>query len=173
MKNFLYAATAAATILLGSNFALGAETQDPGKHNRWKTMGRQINAVAMNVIDPAFVLPKNATKGYSIMLLHVFFDHAADGVLTMTCRSLDNSRSPLRQYIPTTCDVADGVCSLKGLTGATLGGSWVTDAALTADRYFSIPVNITGYHDIRCAFNHGGTPTANDKISVDAYLSTH
>jgi len=151
---------------------LSSEAPDPGPHHRWISMGQKISAVPMDSFDPAFVLPKNAVKGYSVMFLHVFFDHDADGIITMTCRSLDNSQSGVKVYTPTSCVVSEGGCTLKGLTGSALGGSWATAAALTADTYYVVRVGVGGYHDIRCSFHHGGTPTSSDKITVDVYLTT-
>jgi hypothetical protein len=43
---------------------------------------------------------------------------------------------------------------------------------LSADRYFEVPVGIRGHHDLACTFTHGGTPTADDTLVVDGFLTT-
>ncbi len=156
-------------LLLLCDFAKAADTKVPGPHHRYTPTGRLINEVAMNVINPAFTLRKNLSAGYAKLMLHVFFEHANNGTLTMTCRSLENS-SGQRQFVPTTCKVSDGVCTFQG---ATTGGSWVSANTFSADAPFVLgPINLLGYHDLRCFFAHGGAPDAGDKLTVDGFLTT-
>ena len=157
------------SVLLLCDAADAAETKVPGPHHRYTPTGRLINEVAMNVINPAFTLQKSLSAGYASLMLHVFFEHANNGTITMTCRSLENS-SGQRQFVPTTCKVEDGICTFYG---AVTGGSWVSANTFSADAPFVMgPIALLGYHDLRCFFTHGGAPGVGDKITVDGFLTT-
>jgi hypothetical protein len=143
------------------------QTKVPGNHHRIEPLGRVVGKTAAAPLNGTvrFVVPKSKASGYSVMLLHIWYTHANNGALTLTCTSIDNSGGT-KSYEPTTCQVVAGTCNLQ------FGGVYTTPS-LSADKYFAVPVGILGYHDIACTLAHGGTPGANDTARIDGWLVTN
>lgn len=128
-----------------------------------KDLGTILPEVALNAsaANRTFVLPTNSGIGFSTLMLFVNYTHNTDGQLDVTCTG--GPAATDRDYQPTTCVVATGVCTLK------FGGKVQTDGDLTANTKFWARIGIAGTKDMSCVVTES-TPTADDKVEIKAYL---
>lgn len=97
--------------------------------------------------------PRDAS-GYDTAVLTVHYTHANNGTITFTCTNSDDGG--VTQITPTLCP--SGTCADSGV--------FVTDAALTADKSYSMKISIMGLSEGQCVVSHGGSPDAGDIISA-------
>jgi hypothetical protein len=123
-----------------------------------------LDDVSLNGAAGTRTFQVNMVLGFDLLVLYLKYDHDSNaGTITTACTVSDDGNTD--DYQPTTCDVASGTCTLS------MAGTFVT-ASLSADTNFQIVLGITGSRDVECVVTHGGTPGADEKITVSGYATT-
>lgn len=127
-----------------------------------RDLGTLLSEVALNAsaANRTFSLPTNYGIGFGTYILFINYTHNTDGNLDVTCTGGPSATD--NDYIPTTCEIVNGVCKVK------FGGKILAEG-LTTDIKFWGRINITGAKDVECVVTES-TPTADDKVEIKGYL---
>lgn len=130
---------------------------------------RVLNAVPLDgsgaSLSFEFAPRDNAVAGLASAQFYVEFDHDGnDGAITFDCTvSRDGNDT---DYLPSTCTVASGTCTLNIPT------TQFTTATLSADTNYAFRWDIRGYRDFQCTVAHDGSPSATDTVTVHVQMVT-
>lgn len=138
-------------------------------------LGTQLDAVALNAapasrtvtIGPTAQRSTHASEKcdvatYNKIVYDVSYDYtAAAGTISMTVTGGATAATATRSL--TSCTPSAGNCTIN------MGGV-ATTASLSADTSWVIPVGTSNARVIKAVFEHGGTPTANEKTTVKVWL---
>ena len=100
-------------------------------------------------------------RGYAALRLELAFTHAANGAITLTCT--EGATRATATFRPTTSTEASGTYTLA-MSGV------VSTASLSTSASWAIVANIRSADVIKCVASHGGTATANDKLTITGWL---
>jgi len=119
------------------------------------------NARASDYTDSTDATSGPQLRGFSKLLLELKYTHNNNGAITTTCTG-GGTRATATSTL-TTCTVAAGTCTVN------FGGVFVT-SSLSADKDWTQVMGLNSEPAIKCVISHGGTPDADDTITVNAWL---
>lgn len=150
-------------------FLLVANTSFAQEKNRSYPLGVLLNNIALNASSATRTFTVGPSVGrdtlldYSKLVVEMEYDYtAAAGTIALVCLTGQTVATADKQL--TTCTVSSGACTVN------IGAGSFTTASLSADTKWVLRLDVSGYKALSCTVTHGGTPTANEKLTARGYL---
>lgn len=124
--------------------------------------GTKLDAVALNAAEASRQFVVNV-GGWSNLTLLLAYTHNNDGTITVLIEGADDIDGT-NVYSMTTGQTTSGATTLSFVTGATTG-------TLTADKKYTVRMDVKGHAFARVTVTHNGSADASDIITCTGYLT--